>query len=809
MNLPRPRSPRTPWSVVARRLLICTALPLAAACTSQADRLQSGLTKGEAFVRAADWDKASVEVRNVLQIDPKNAAGWYLGGQIAEGRRDVQRAYGSYLKAVELKPGFLDAKVGLARIYLLAGEVAKARTTIAEILVVDAGHTGARTLKAALLARDNDLPAAVREAKALLAEAKTPPIDTTMLLAGLYSSQGDGAAALQTVEAALQAHPKNVALLQVAAQIAAGRNDDAGARKAADFFRQSTELTPKNSELWNTWAAFHLRRGEPEATEAVLRAAIKAQPDDSARTLALLEFLAQHRGRDMAEKAFLAAVADRPKDMALRFGLASFYRGTARPAEARRVLEEIAARGKDTPDGVRAREQLAAESLARGLVGDARARVADVLKSNPRDSAALVLRARMLMADGDARAAVLDLRAAARDDPGSPGIAGLLAQAHRRAGEPLLAREVLADAVKFKPASVELRLLLAADMADAKDWKAAEAQLDSLMKAAPLDVRVHDMKAQLALARNDAAGAAAVYAALKAIAPADPAGSLRLGRLYADQRRYDLALKEYDDAARLAADAPEPRLYAIGVLMAQKRFDDAGRRVEQWQQREPKNVLPLQLRGDIALARGDLPQAAEAYTRLVASAPATAAGYQSLARVRFAQNQPDAAMAVLAQGEKAVPGDSSLAAARAESQVRSEHTADAIATYEAILKRSPDDDAVANNLAYLLSGEKADKASLERALALAVRFQESGNATYLDTLGWIRYRLGQYDQAVPVLERAVQRSPGAPLLELHLGLALHRKGDMARAQEFLKRAAANPNPPAGVEEARTLLAAQK
>ena len=788
-----------------RSLLLCALLPLAAACSSQADRLQSGLVKGEAFVRTADWDKASVEVRNVLQIDPKNATGWYLGGQIAEGRRDVQRAYGSYLKAVELKPDFLDAKVGLARIYLLAGESDKARKTIDEILVVDARHGGARTLKAALLARSNDVEGAIREASALLAEAKTPPIDTSMLLAGLYSSQGNGKAALEVVEAALQANPKNVSLLQVGAQIAAAGTDEASAKKAADLFRQATAETPKNNELWGAWAAFHMRRAEPDAAEAVLRAAVKAQPDDSARGLALLEFLAQFRGREVAEKAFLAAVSERPKDMPLRFGLASFYRATERPADARRVLEEVAARGKDTPDGVRARDQLAAESLGRGQIGDAKARVADVLKSNPRDGAALVLRARMLLADGDARAATLDLRAAARDDPGSVEIAGLLAQAHRRAGEPLLAREVLSDAVKFKPSSIELRLLLAADMADAKDWKAAESQLDAALKIAPLDVRVHDMKAQLALARNDTAGAAAVYAALKASAPADPAGSLRLGRLYADQKRYELALKEYDNAALLASAAPEPKLYAIGVLIAQKRYDEAGHRIEAWQQREPKNVLPLQLRGDLALARGDLPRAADAYAQLVASAPAAAAGYQSLARVRFAQNQPDAGYAALAQGEKALPGDTSLAAAKAESQLRSGRSGEAIATYEAILKRQPDDDAAANNLAYLLSGEKADKASLERALALATRFQDSNNPTYLDTLGWTRYRLGQYDLAVPVLERAVERANNAPLLQLHLGLALHKKGDVARAQEFLKKAAANPNPPAGIDEAKVLL----
>lgn len=796
MNLQRP----------ARALLLCTLLPAFAACTSQADRLQSGLVKSEAFVRAADWDKASVEVRNVLQIDPKNANAWYLGGQIAEARRDVQRAYGSYLKAVEIKPELLDAKVGLARIYLLAGELPKARETVKQILVTEPKNTGARTLNAALLARDGDGAGAIREAKALIAEASTVPVDTSMLLAGLYSNAGDGASALATIDAALKSHPKNVALLQVGAQIAATRNDAAGTRQAGDYFRRASELAPKNTDLWNAWAAMHLQRSEADAAEAVLRASAKAQPDDTARTLALLEFLTRFRGSAVAEKAFLAAISDRPKDAQLRFGLVGFYRATERPDDALRVLEEIVAKGKDTADAVRARDLLAADALARGRIGDAKERVAEVLKSSPRDGTALILRARMLLADGDARAAILDLRAAARDEPGSPEIAGLLAQAHRRAGEPQLAREVLADAVKFKPDRVELRLLLAADMADAKEWKAAAAEVDAAMRLAPRDVRVHDMKAQLALAQNDAAGAATVYASLKASAPADPAGALRLGRLYADQKKYDAALKEYDQAAGLAVGAPTPMLYAIGVLIAQKRFDEAGRRVDAWQQREPKNVLPLQLRGDVAMAKGDLPQAAQSYRELIASAPGVAAGYQSLARVSFAQNRAADGLAVLEQGEKALPGDPSLAALRAESLVRAGRRDDAVAVYEAMLKRNPDNDAVANNLAYLLSGNKADTAGLERALALLDRFKDSSNPTYLDSLGWAYYQLGRYDQAVPILERAVARAPETPLLQLHLGLALHRRGDVARAEPILKKAVANPAALSGVDEAKTLLA---
>jgi len=194
------------------------------------------------------------------------------------------------------------------------------------------------------------------------------------------------------------------------------------------------------------------------------------------------------------------------------------------------------------------------------------------------------------------------------------------------------------------------------------------------------------------------------------------------------------------------------------------------------------------LRGEVAVARADLPQADAAYRKMIAFAPSVTAGYVGLARVKASQNDMATAIAVLEQGEKAIPADMSIPATRAEWLSRAGRQDDAIAVYEALVKRAPDEDSYANNLAYLLTQFKGDKASLEHALTLTQRFKESSNPSYLDSLGWTHYKLSQYAEAVPVLERALQQAPDAPLLQLHLGMALHKNGDSARARELLKKA---------------------
>ena len=796
MKLPHP----------TRTIALCAALALLAACSSKAGRVQSGLEKGAEFVRLADYDKANVEVRNVLQIDPKNAQAFFIAGQIAENKGEFQRAFGSYMKAVELKPDHLEATVGLARIYMLAGEPEKANKAVADALALNSSDVGARTVKAALVARKGDVSAAIEQAKALISEQKSVPPETSMLLAGLYISQRDADSALGVVEAALKNHPKNLSLLQVAAQITGESTDTATKAKAEEFFRQTTEQAPKNTALWTAWAAYLARNNQIDRSEAVLRASIKSQPDDGARRVVLLDFLSTHKGRDVAEKEFLAAIADKPKDAALRLGLVNLYRADGRAADVRRVLQETIDLGKDSPAGLAARIQLASDRLGLGKVAEARSLIGEVLTVSPRDAGALVMRGRMLLADGDARNAIIDLRAAAKDQPGSPEVAGLLAQAHRKAGEPQLAREVLVDAVKFKADNAELRLLLAADMADSKEYKEASMEIEAALKAAPTNMRVFDMKAQIALIQKDAAGAEKTFASLKTLFPKDPVGFLKLGQLYSDQKKYDAALKEYDAASRMVPQAPGPMLSAIGILLAQRKFDEANGRIDALMVREPKNVLPYQLRGDVAVARGDLALGEQSYRQMIEFAPLVPAGYQSLARVMAMRGNIGGSITTLEQGEKAIPADLSIPGSRAEWLVRAGRNDEAIALYEALVKRAPDDDSYVNNLAYLQIETKGDKASLERALALTQRFKESNNPGYLDSLGWAQYKLGQYAEAVAVLEQAVQRAPNSALLQLHLGLALHKKGEVARAQEFLRKAVDSKSKLPNLDEAKLLLA---
>ena len=89
---------------------------------------------------------------------------------------------------------------------------------------------------------------------------------------------------------------------------------------------------------------------------------------------------------------------------------------------------------------------------------------------------------------------------------------------------------------------------------------------------------------------------------------------------------------------------------------------------------------------------------------------------------------------------------------------------------------------------------------------LALKLADSKQPALLDTLGWVHYRLGEYDQAAAVLSGVVEQAPEIPVFRYHLGMTYYRQGDTRAAREILSEAVADEYDYAGVDEARRVYA---
>jgi predicted Zn-dependent protease len=113
----------------------------------------------------------------------------------------------------------------------------------------------------------------------------------------------------------------------------------------------------------------------------------------------------------------------------------------------------------------------------------------------------------------------------------------------------------------------------------------------------------------------------------------------------------------------------------------------------------------------------------------------------------------------------------------------------------------------ANNLAMLLATYKADQASLDQARDLTAVFASSDNGSLLDTSGWVRFKRGEFRDALPLLERATTRAPDSRVIRYHLAMTELRLGLKDRARTNLQSALAGQVNFTGSDEARTTLAA--
>ncbi|MBR2326132.1 MAG: tetratricopeptide repeat protein [Alistipes sp.] len=108
--------------------------------------------------------------------------------------------------------------------------------------------------------------------------------------------------------------------------------------------------------------------------------------------------------------------------------------------------------------------------------------------------------------------------------------------------------------------------------------------------------------------------------------------------------------------------------------------------------------------------------------------------------------------------------------------------------YNKALRYYADNAMVLNNYAYFLSLENRD---LERALTMASRAiaLSENNSTYLDTMAWVLYKLGRYDEAKKYMQQALSldRQQSAELA-LHYGDILYALGEEFMAKTYWRKA---------------------
>lgn len=764
-------------------LAVALAAALLAGCGGAEERKAKYLERGKAFIAEQNWDKARVEIKNVLQIDPKSAEAYFLLGRVEENKQEWSKSFGAYSKAVELDPNMIEARSRLAQFYLLQANAYRAREErdgeakalgqaqkeIEEIFKRDAKHPGARALQASMRLREGKTEEAMALAEAAV---KDDPSNgpAAGLLASLYEQAGKIEDAESVLVAAAAKAEDPIPLNLHLAQLYARQKKNAAAEKA---LRDIVAKRPDELNHRVQLAQFLAQTDQTDKAEAVLREAVSEKPDEANRYLMLAGLLRSKKGLPAAIEYLQQSVKEKPELSELRFGLANFLELDKKVPEAKKIYEETVAHFGDEPAGLQARNRLALHAAAEGDSEEARKLTQYVIDKNPRDKDALLMQGRLAMQRSDFDTAVAAFRAVLKDQPESVPLLHLLAEAQLRNGDTELAGDSLRRAVEVAPTDAGARISYAQYLITRKELVRALEQVDAVLQKDPANADAIAAKSEVLAAKGDLEAVKAELLKLKEAAPGNPEASLRLAR----------------------------------VLMAEGNVEAAKAEVEAVLAKDDKNLAALMLKTDLLAAANDAAGLEAAIKHIQTVAPDNPDGYFRMGR--FLRSKGDVA-GELKQYERAY----SLAKGQAKStmlneivntHLRAGQSEQALARVEAVLREEPEHPA-ANALIGNVQMARKDYKAAEAAFNKQLQFTPNAERVYTqlaasrELQGDKQGAIAAYEQGLSVLKDEVSLLTG--LAGVH-----ERHGNVDAAMEIYEKVLAKqPDNAISVNNLAALLA---
>src|SRR5208283_158607 len=310
---------------------------------------------------------------------------------------------------------------------------------------------------------------------------------------------------------------------------------------------------------------------------------------------------------------------------------------------------------------------------------------------------------------------------------------------------------------------------------------------------------------KVAAATGDNADALAAADAMVATHPKLALGYFQQGQVAESEKRLDDAVRLYTTALDLQPEATEPLESLARVLVRLKRSPEALKRLDAVAAQFPKQPVALNAKGEILLNEQHAADAVVAFRAAIERELKWWVPYRGLALAQAANNDSLGAIATLRAAIPTVQTPLPLQLELAALDERLGKPDDAIQVFEEELRKNPQSDVVANNLAMLLITYKKDPQSLDRAKTLSARFASSSNPAFLDTYGWVLYKHGEAAAALAALQTVVSKTPDSPVSLYHLGMVQASAGQDAAARDSLTRSLMSGKSFSGKDEAKATL----
>ena len=761
------------------------AISLSSGCGSQKEREQQYLEKAQSYFKAENLDKAKVELKNVLQINPKNTDAIYLMAQLAEKDKDWQKMFGLLQNVIAEKPDNFAAQAKLGKLFLLGNDIDKANEKAELILAKEPNNIAGMTLKAGVYLRKNEQVKAEALAHSIL-KLEPGNVDATYVLLKVYDDSKKYSDALELTDAAFALHPEefNLALVKLQLLVLTDKKD-----QVDNLVHTLQQQNPKNTALHYSLVKLYLQLQQQDKALQILQDLIGNLPEDTKPKLALVEFYISQNQSTQAETALKNFIQNNPKEYDFSFALVNLYKNDE--AKAVEVLNQIISSDhNDGASALKAKNILALNALRKNDKKTARDLVEAIIKADQHNMDALVLRASLDIDEDKNEAAIADLRTVLRDHPESDNAYILMSKAQQKAGLQDLALESMEKALSINPGNNGTRISLAKMFVQKKDDARALKLLTDVDKSKAQNAEVVSALADYYASKQDWENAEKTA---KSIVQTADNGlvDFKLGQIYYAQKKYLQALDAYEKVLKQKPLAIDILANITDIQLAMGEPAQANERLNNLVKQHPDNIGLLNLRGQLYKQQKQFSEAEKLYTDIIKRNKNADFAYKNLAEIFFLQKQPDKALTSFLQAQAAMPENLDIKMALAEIYDRIGKTDEALAIYQAALTLSPENKLIINNLAALTATTTEDPAKLKAAFELVKGFKNMTQPGFLDTYAWLAFLNGDTDTALSSMEKVVKLAPDFPEFNYHLGVIYAAKGKTAEAKTALDKALSN------------------
>lgn len=757
-----------------------------AGCTGGKERQAEYYSRAQSFFTEGNYEKSRVELKNALQIDGDYPDGRYLMALLEEKDKNWQQMFANLKLTIDLDANHIPARIKMGQMFYANKAYEQTMEHVDVVLGLEPDNPDAHMLKGSVKYRQGYYEEAINEANQALKE-QPGHVGAISILSEVYKAQDPDRALAIIGNGLLQQNKSStLKLLKIDVLESQGRVDDAVA-----VYRELIENYPENLLFHYRLVKLFEKYNRVDDAEQQLRGMINARPDNVKLKLWLAQFIANRKDLTIAENALKEFLERQPELVELRMALARVYIGQKKFDQSRDVYKNLILANPESANALLARNRMVELELVLGNRDGADALLAEILTLEPENSEALITRAKLALAEENTKTAISDLRTVVKNQTRPIEALLLLAKAHELSRAQKLAldnyRQVLTiDAREIRALLGAAKIELASSNLEVAEYLLSSAVdlSENNMEAIRMLVELYSKQERWEEGHKKADG-------LLQDERSQALGHYLKGRLYLSREEYLPAIDELKKTLQLQPKVIDGLLALSRAMLSQGQKNEALAYVAQHVDNYPDQAHAHELLGGL-LAGTDKQGAIAAYNKAIELKPAKVSAYINLGNLHASSGDEVAALSALNQGVEANPKSTSLMLLAAGKYQGKGDFEPAVSLYKRVLAIAPDSLIAANNLSMIYADHMDTEENLQTALKLTRKLASVREPVFLDTVGWVNYKAGNYPSAINYLRSAIEAGGKGGDLHYHLAKAYIGDGQNEKAKEALKLALADP-----------------